>query len=319
MTLKELKIMQSYPLEVKIAKTQARIHEWVRYWGEDNVYISFSGGKDSTVLLNLVRELYPNIQAVFCDTGLEYPEIKEFVNTFDNVEIIRPSKSFKNVLIEYGYPVVSKTVSKYIREIRNTTSDSLRELRLHGNQNGSFKLAKKWRYLLDAPFKISDKCCYHLKKSPFDKYSTRTGKHAFIGNLAEEGSLRKNTYLKHGCNNYDGSYPTSQPLSFWKNTDVLQYIVENKIRIAPVYGRIKKVRNYKYYIDGLHRTGCIFCPFGAHCDAEPNRYETLKETHPDLYSYCINGGEVNSKTGLWQPSAQGLGFNKVLDYIGVKY
>ena len=64
------------------------------------VFVSFSGGKDSTVLLKLVRELYPDVKAVFCDTGLEYPEIKQHVKSFDNVEIIRPKKTFKQVVEE---------------------------------------------------------------------------------------------------------------------------------------------------------------------------------------------------------------------------
>lgn len=68
------------------------------------MYVSFSGGKDSTVLLDLVRSEYPNVKAVFVDTGLEYPEIRSFVKTFDNVEILKPKKNFKQVIQEYGYP-----------------------------------------------------------------------------------------------------------------------------------------------------------------------------------------------------------------------
>lgn len=81
--IEELHQLQALPLNVKIQKTKQRIREWVDHFGEDGVYISFSGGKDSTVLLHIVRELYPNVPAVFCDTGLEYPEIREFVKGFD--------------------------------------------------------------------------------------------------------------------------------------------------------------------------------------------------------------------------------------------
>lgn len=80
----QLKIRQAMPLKDKIAFTQRRINEWVKFFGSDGCYVSFSGGKDSTVLLHLVRELYPDVEAVFVDTGLEYPEIRKFVKTFDN-------------------------------------------------------------------------------------------------------------------------------------------------------------------------------------------------------------------------------------------
>ena len=94
-TKKELIMLQALPLEIKIMKSLQRIREWVQYFGVDGVYVSFSGGKDSTVLLHLVRSIYPNIKAVFVDTGLEFPEIKEFVKSFDNVEILRPKMNFR--------------------------------------------------------------------------------------------------------------------------------------------------------------------------------------------------------------------------------
>ena len=96
----ELQQMQSVPLDMKIKMAKTRIHDWYEHWG-GNVYVSFSGGKDSTVLLHIARELYPDIPAVFVDTGLEYPEIREFVKTFDNVETLRPEKTFFQVVADY--------------------------------------------------------------------------------------------------------------------------------------------------------------------------------------------------------------------------
>ena len=132
--------MRSLPLEAKIIKSQLRIREWYEYW-QGNVYVSFSGGKDSTALLHLVRSVYREVPAVFCNTGLEYPEIVEFVKPIDNVEIIRPNLSFKSVIEIYGYPVVSKEQSQYINETRNTKSKKLKNIRLHGNKHGRGKVS----------------------------------------------------------------------------------------------------------------------------------------------------------------------------------
>ena len=110
----ELKQKQSLPLNLKISLTKARIRQWINEYGEDGVAVSFSGGKDSTVLLDLVRQDYPNIKAVFFDTGLEYPEIREFVKTFDNVDWIKPKMNFKDIITTYGYPMISKEVSECV-------------------------------------------------------------------------------------------------------------------------------------------------------------------------------------------------------------
>jgi 3'-phosphoadenosine 5'-phosphosulfate sulfotransferase (PAPS reductase)/FAD synthetase len=86
-TKERLKALQALPLERKIGFTIARIVEWYTHYN-GKVYVSFSGGKDSTVLLDIARGLFPDIKAMFVDTGLEYPEIREFVKTFDNVDIV---------------------------------------------------------------------------------------------------------------------------------------------------------------------------------------------------------------------------------------
>lgn len=113
-SLQDLQQMQMLPLDLKIRLTKRRIRDWINEYGEDGVYVSFSGGKDSTVLLDLVRQEYPNVRAVFADTGLEYPEIRQFVKTFDNVEWLKPKKNFKQVLSDYGYPFISKEVSERV-------------------------------------------------------------------------------------------------------------------------------------------------------------------------------------------------------------
>lgn len=126
-TLDELKLLQALPLELKIAKTKARIKEWVDFHGVDGVYISFSGGKDSTVLLHIARSMYPNIKAVFSDTGLELPSIRSFVKTHENVDWLKPKLTFGEIVKQYGYPLFSKEISHaiwYARKIKNNDLDT---------------------------------------------------------------------------------------------------------------------------------------------------------------------------------------------------
>lgn len=113
-TKDELRMLQAMPLDVKVRLTEDRIRAWVNEFGEDGVCISFSGGKDSTVLLHLVRKLYPNVRAVFSNTGLEYPEIRQFAMKHDNVDMVYPEIGFKDVITQYGYPLISKEVAEAI-------------------------------------------------------------------------------------------------------------------------------------------------------------------------------------------------------------
>ena len=308
MNLNELKLLQNYPLDLKREKTKLRRREWVDYYGEDGVYISFSGEKDSTVLLDIVRSMYTDIEAVFSNTGLEFTEIVQFVKTFENVTIIRPEKTFKQVIEEKGYPIVSKAVSNCVRLARKNIEDgkdTLRVRQIRGLEKGSKFNKKKWEFLLDAPFKISDECCNELKKKPMKEYQKKTGKVPFIATMADEGGVRREAYLKTGCNAFNSG--KSQPMGFWTEQDVLQYIFENKLKICSVYGDIVEENDMlgnKYYrTTGEKRSGCLYCGFGAHLEQEPNRFQRLKYTHPKQYKYCMNK----------------LGLKEVLDYINVKY
>lgn len=294
--------LQKLRLERKIGITQARIAEWYNHW-QGQVYIAFSGGKDSTVLLDLVRKLYPDVKAVFSNTGLEFPEIVEFVKTFDNVDIIRPKMPFNKVIKKYGYPVISKEQSAYIYEYRNSKSQKLKDLRLNGNSKGNFKISNKWKYLINAPFKISDKCCDVLKKEPAETYEKETGKKPFVATLAEESNLRMSNYLKYGCNAFENKRPISKPLSIWTEQDILEYIDIFKLPIAKVYGELLKDDNGKYYLTGEKRTGCMFCMYGCHLEKEPNKFQRLAKTHPKIYDYCINK----------------LKLGEVLEFINVNY
>ena len=258
MNKEELKLLQNYPLELKVEKTKMRIREWYEYYNGE-VYVSFSGGKDSTVLLHIVRSMYPDVEAVFSNTGLEYPEIVDFVKTFDNVTIIKPEKTFKRVIEEKGYPVVSKSVYNCVRLAKKNIADgkeTLRVRQIKGLEKGSIYNKGKWQFLLDAPFKISEECCNELKKKPMKKFNKKSGKVPFIATMASEGGVREGAYLQTGCNAYN--IGRSQPMGFWTEQDVLEYIVVNNIEIASVYGEIIKNSKGKWETTGEKRTGWVY-------------------------------------------------------------
>ena len=327
--ISDLYQMQSLPLDIKIRMTENRIRDWYNHYGGD-VYCSFSGGKDSTVLLDIIHRTLPcsDIPAVFVDTGLEYPEIKAFVKSVGDVTIVRPTMTFRQVIEKYGYPVISKEVARRVQYAKKAIAEGREDnhgdyLKLCGlavdksGQKSQYN-CEKWKFLLDAPFGCSSECCTVMKKNPMKQYEKETGRVPIVATMASESRLRKEQWLIHGCNAFDAKRPRSQPMSFWTEQDVLQYIYTYKIPYAKeVYGDIYIDENGKYKTTGADRTGCVFCMFGCHLEKEPNRFQKLAETHPKLYSYCIGGG--TDESGVWLPDNKGLGLGKVLDYIGVNY
>lgn len=298
MELWQLQQMRALPLEAKIVKTQLRIREWYEHW-DGNVYVSFSGGKDSTVLLHIARGLYPEIPAVFSDTGLEFPEIREFVRAMPNVTWVRPDMTFRKVIEKHGYPVISKEQAQWIERARKGNPRVMCE-KLYGIRSDGtttqFYTAAAWRHLINAPFKISAECCNEMKKKPLKRYAKESGRIPIIGTMAAESKLREKNWLKTGCNAYDARRPVSMPLSFWTEADVWGYIRMYGLPYCPVYDM------------GYERTGCVFCMFGAHLDVEPTRFQRLQKTHPKLWRYCMRD---------WD--AGGLGMRQVLETIGVPY
>lgn len=294
-TREDLKYYQSLPLELKIYKTKDNIREFVREFGVDDVYVSFSGGKDSTVLLDIARKMYPEIEAVFVNTGLEYPEIQKFVKTFDNVRIVYPKKTFRQVISEYGYPVISKEVSNALYNARKGSVWAIKKLSGKNMQINGEKSRfnyEKFEPLMHVDFRISNRCCDIIKKSP----SKKIKKMPIIATMAEESALRLQKWLQHGCNLFDGKRPVSNPMSFWRQQDVLKYIKQSNLPIASVYGDIVEKDGQTSLLDtelcttGCDRTGCIYCGFGAHLEKGEGRFQRLKRTHPRLWEYCIEGG-----------------------------
>lgn len=305
-THEDLKTMQAWPLERKIKVTQTKIIEWYIHYG-GNVAVSFSGGKDSTVLLDLARRAFPDIRAVYVDTGLEYPEIRSFVKSIPNVKWLRPEMPFHKVIETYGYPIISKEVAKRIYYARKGSYWAIQHLR-GLNKDGTYSQFNqryvKWASLVDAPFLISEYCCTMMKKRPLHRFTKETGAMPIIGTMASESARRKSAYLTTGCNAFLKREPSSQPLSFWLEQDVLQYLMLTGIPYASIYGEIiSDPKTEKLKTTGAQRTGCMFCMFGVQVERRPNRFQLMEQSHPSQYALCINR----------------MGCGAVMDYIGVPY
>jgi len=336
--MQKMKQRMALPFEYKLELTKRRIKDWYKHWDGD-VFVGFSGGKDSTALLHIVRSLYPNVEAVFSDTGLEMPEIRNFVKKFENVTRVRPKKPFNKVIEEDGYAIVSKKVSRQIRTLKAGPTGNGDTYKLYdegvtseGHSAPSWKLAKKWRKLVDADIKTSEKCCDHLKKEPLGSYIKETGKKPFSGMMASEGGYRSSIPK---CNAYDTAKPMSSPLLFWSDDDVWEYIKRYNVDICEVYydrlmvdGNViitskdrlfsktiesltieKTLDDIVLYTDGSvfvpaeKRTGCMFCMFGVHLEKGANRFQRMYYSHPRHWDTCINK----------------LGLKKPLELINVKY
>lgn len=266
-----LRQRQLLPLEAKIVWSQERIREFYEKM-DGNVYVAFSGGKDSSVVLSLVRELYPQVPAVFNNTGQEFPEIRSFVKQFPNVIKLRPTTSYRDVIEEYGWPVISKKVASSICHIRQLPRDSSQAKAYFSG------IAERWWYLPNAPFKISDRCCEELKKKPSKMYEKATGRKAYLGMMAADSDLRELTYMKRGgCNSY-GRSTSSWPVAIWTEKDIWDYLTRYNIPYSKIYDH------------GFSRTGCMTCLFGIHLDCGfrgENRIQTMKRTHSYLWDFYM--------------------------------
>lgn len=314
------------PFEGKVLLAKRRIVEWSDYW-DGQVYVSFSGGLDSTVLLALVRmTMGSEIPAVFCNTGLEFPEIIRFARFFQDYgtyEEIRPAMNFRQVILKEGHPLISKENASKIRKLRHgKLSPRYRNYLLNGDERGKFgMLPKKWQKYIYGPYDISEKCCLIMKEKPFNQYVKKTGRQPFVGITQDESFRRAHQYAKTGCNVYNGRMIKSQPLGPWTKQDVLRFAYEHmgekiipekgpayEFSICPVYGEITKDAQGIYHLTGEQRTGCMFCGFGVTEEKEPNRFQRMQTAYPKQYEFCMKSTEEG-----------GLGMRCVLEYLGVPY
>ena len=278
MTAQELHERQSWTLDQKIDHTLGAIDIFCAR-NDGKVYLAFSGGKDSTVLMHLCEQIKKDIPCVFVNTGCEYPDIVRFVYEMKdeghNIHIIRPTMTPRVVWHDYGFPLVSKEVGENIHAIR-TNPESIKAKKALGilNPESQFVLRKKWRYLINEPYETSNICCQKLKKDPSHRFAKETGLKPIVGVMASESRLREKTYIRRGGCNVFGKNAQSLPLSIWTEDDIWQFIKKYNIRIADIYAK------------GAERTGCAACGFGCQFKKDV-RLELLYNLYPKYYDMVM--------------------------------
>lgn len=258
-----------------------KIQQIINQYGEDNFYISFSGGKDSTVLSHLVDHALPhnNIPRVYADTGIDFNMVHDFVVDMakhdKRVVIIKPTIPIIPMLQKYGYPFKSKHHSNAVCRFQENGLTKWVNFYLQEGYNWSAnRCPKKLKYQFDESWdtlKISDKCCVKLKEEPLKKWQEENNRpFAIIGLMIEEGGRRQSAKCLAWKNkNRFNFQPLVAVTKEWENWYIEQYDIE----ICAIY---KEPYNFE-------RTGCKGCPFNIHIQKE---LDTLEKYFPAERKQC---------------------------------
>lgn len=328
---RELRISTNYqmlalPYEAKVNLARNRIRDWAEtceLYGKS--YAVSVGGLDSITLLALCRIQLGDSCRGISVSSLEDKSIQNVHKEMGVIEI-KPLKSKKQVIDEYGYPIISKLMSAKISRLQkpNDTSPIIKAYMTgeegawgHYKTNPKFKIPDKWLELFGglyqefrpdlecktAPFKVSDQCCFWLKEEPARRYQEEHNIWPFLGLMQSEGGRRRYSLMAHGCNYVGETTARSCPFNFFNRQDLLQLALDLKVHVPEIYGEIVRDKNGKLRTTKAQRTGCSMCAYGIEREKRPNRYDRLFDRNPAEWKY-------------WMFT---MGFGAVLDYIGVEW
>ena len=233
------------------------IRDTINKYGEENFYLSFSGGKDSTVVHHLLDMTLPDnkIPRVFINTGIEYNDIVSFVKELAKEDgrftIINPTQNIKQMLERVGYPFKSKEHSVMVNEWQLGHRNTKKMKSYLADTRSKYECPKILRYQFTDDFnlKVSAKCCMELKKKPVKKWQKENNRPINItGMQREEGGERTHIdciMIKNG--KLVKFHPLAKVTGEWEDW----YIRTNNIRLCKLY--------YEPY--SFFRTGCKGCPF----------------------------------------------------------
>ena len=239
-------------LEDRIAKIKATVGKY----GEDNFYISYSGGKDSNVLSALVDMALPKnrIPRVYANTGIELNMVRDFVfeqqKHDDRIQVIKPSVPIKKMLEEEGYPFKSKGHASVVASYQNGNKNGL-WIKHYIEKQGRYAMPEclKYQFTDECALKISDKCCYRLKEEPTFKWRKENSRpYGIVGVMREEGGRRSGAkcmvFVRDKLTTFQPLVAVSKEWEDW-------FISKYNIKLADIY--------YPPY--NFKRTGCKGCPF----------------------------------------------------------
>ena len=253
---------------------------------KDNAYVSFSGGKDSLVASLLLDKALPgnNIPRVFFDTGIEYQEIRSFVSSQlaidKRIRVLKSGVNIKQMLEEDGYPFKSKQHSHNVAIYQRNGMTRTNEQYLGKAEKTKFLCPKALEYQFTPEFtlKLSDKCCYRLKKEVAAKWERENSRSICItGMRMAEGGYRN---YQSNCTIFDGkNLKKFHPLKPCTDDFVETFLKETGHTICNLY---KEPFNFK-------RTGCLGCPFNINLKAELTK----------LLEYSPN--QAKAAYTIWKP------------------
>lgn len=329
----QMTAMQNLPYEVKVKRAELRAREFIERLDDmgKTAHVSV-GGLDSITLLMFLRSIGLDIPAVSV-SALEDKSIQK-VHKELGVIRIAPGKSKKEILQEYGFPVISKKIAGRIELLQNPTekNKTVRHAIITGEcgeqghfaKNSRMKLPNKWLELFAgyenenegvayqiAPFKVSNKCCLYMKEQPCDHWAKEHNSAPFLGLMASEGGQREESLVEHGCNYFGKTVIRSAPFAPFLRQDLLQLALNLKVPVPEIYGEIRRKSDGKLYTTKAQRTGCNMCGFGIHLEKRPHRFDRLRERNPKEWEFWMYRCCTDPKTG------ERYGWGRVLDYIGV--
>jgi len=280
----------AYPLDYKIELAKRRIKSAIDRYGENNCYISFSGGKDSTILSHIALSMGYELEHVFSNTRLEYPECVTFSKEWCEkngvkLTIVLPEVRPNEIWKKHGYPMFSKEIADLFERMRlgykcdpkkiKKVKGFLKRVGYKGNPMHRHKVRN---FLKRKGIKISSKCCYLLKKKPMKDWQKKSGKKvAIMGVRAEESQIRRVVWVRKGCIYETKDQAVVHPIIFFTDQDVHEYARRFNIKFADIY----------YEPHNLKRNGCYCCGFGCH-RTEENNFIKLKEMNLNLWVHVIN-------------------------------